>query len=108
MAERVPRFNVRKRVFTSMPDADSALAGLSQPATKASLTFRPGPDHKLAPAEPEFSIRQRPRTIESALDYLDTRILSRRAGGFDKLLYLASFRDLTSGIYVENSLTTVF
>src|SRR5258708_19621394 len=60
------------------------------------------------PAEPEFSIRQRPRTIESALEYLDTRILSRRAGGFDQLLYLASFGDLTSGVYLDNSLTTVF
>jgi hypothetical protein len=108
MLERVPRFNVRKRVFASVPDADAVLADLNEPVTKASLTFRPGADDKLAPAEPECSIRQRPRTIEGALEYLDTRILSRRAGGFDKLLYLASFRDLTSGVYVDNSLTTVF
>ncbi len=91
-----------------MPDADSVLKDLIEPATKASITFRPGLDHRLMPAEPEFSIRQRPRTIESALEYLDTRILSRRAGGFDQLLYLASFRDLTSGVYLDNSLTTDF
>ena len=106
MAGRPRRFNLRKLVFTSTSETDSAFS--KTPPIKASLTLRPDAEFRLEPGEPELSIRQRPQTVESALDYLETRILARRTGDFDQLLYLASFRDLASGAYLHNSLAADF